>query len=98
MSRNEFNHLLDSLSALSPDQIDQLRGELDSRLASTSTTHQPDLTPEELAEQELQRRLVAAGVLSEIKPPPRFMPAREPFTPVSIQGEPLSETIIRERR
>jgi hypothetical protein len=51
-----------------------------------------------LAEQELQRRLVAAGVLSEVKPPPRFIPARERFTPVTIQGEPLSETIIRERR
>ncbi|MGO8903066.1 MAG: hypothetical protein ACLQU5_32700 [Isosphaeraceae bacterium] len=48
--------------------------------------------------QELQRRLVAAGLLSEIKPPPRFMPSREPFTPVAIEGEPLSETIIRERR
>jgi hypothetical protein len=53
---------------------------------------------EELAEQEMQRRLVAAGVLSEIKPPPRFLPARERFSPVPIQGEPLSETIIRERR
>jgi hypothetical protein len=26
-----------------------------------------------------------------------IMPPREPFTPVPIQGEPLSETIIRER-
>ena len=31
------------------------------------------------------------GPLSEIMPP------REPFTPVPIQGEPLSETIIHER-
>src|SRR4029077_17225665 len=98
MSRNEFNHLLDSLNSLSPDQMEQLRGELDSRLASTATIRQPDLTSEELAEQELQRRLVAAGVLSEIKPPPRFVPAREPFTPVAIEGEPLSEPTIRERR
>jgi hypothetical protein len=100
MSRNEFNHLLDGLNALSPDQMDQLRDELDKRLASASTICQPepDLTPEESAEQELQRRLVRAGVLNEVKPPPRFMPAREPFTPVSIEGEPLSETIIRERR
>ena len=69
MSQNEFNHLLDSLNALSPDQMEQLRGELDSRLGSTSTIRQPDLTPEELAEQELQRRLVAAGICGEIKPP-----------------------------
>jgi hypothetical protein len=98
MSKNEFNYILDSVNALSPDQMRQLRDELDSKLAATTTIGQSDLTPEEQAEQELQRRLVAAGVLSEVKPPPRFMPARERFEPVSIEGEPLSETIIRERR
>ena len=51
-----------------------------------------------MAEQEMQRRLVAAGVLSEIKPPRRSTPERERFSPVPIKGEPLSETVIRERR
>jgi Arc/MetJ-type ribon-helix-helix transcriptional regulator len=59
---------------------------------------QPELTSEEIADQELQRRLLAAGVISEIKPPPRLLPARERFTPVPITGEPISETVIRERR
>ena len=59
---------------------------------------QPDLTPEEMADQELQRRWLETGVISEIKPPPRLLPEREPFSPIPIQGEPLSETIIRERR
>ena len=68
------------------------------RLLSPPATGQPDLTPEETADQELQRRLLAAGVISEMKPPPRFLPARERFTPVPITGEPISETIIRERR
>jgi hypothetical protein len=54
--------------------------------------------PDEIADQELQRRLLAAGVISEIKPPHRLLPARERFTPVPITGEPLSETVIRERR
>ena len=58
---------------------------------------QPELTPEEAADQDLQRRLLAAGVISEIKPPPRLLPTREEFTPVPITGEPISETIIRER-
>jgi Arc/MetJ-type ribon-helix-helix transcriptional regulator len=57
-----------------------------------------DLMPEEIADQELQRRLLEAGIISEIKPPPRLLPEREPFSPIPIQGEPLSETIIRERR
>jgi Arc/MetJ-type ribon-helix-helix transcriptional regulator len=59
---------------------------------------EPDLTPEEIADQELQRRLLAARIISEIKPPPRLLPARERFTPVPITGEPISETVIRERR
>lgn len=65
---------------------------------AANTSEQPDLTPEEIADQELQRRLLAAGVVSEIKPPPRLLPAHERFSPVPITGEPISETIIRERR
>jgi len=30
MSQNEFHHILDSVNALSPDQMRQLRDELDS--------------------------------------------------------------------
>ena len=69
--------------------------------AVPSTAHatgQPELTPEEVADQELQRRLLAAGVISEIKLPPRLLPSRERFTPVPITGEPISDTIIRECR
>ncbi len=98
MSHNEFHHLLNRVNALSLEQVRQLRDELDSKLTAARSAGSRDLTPEELAEQELQRRLVAAGLLSEIKPPPRFLPPREPFTPVPIEGEPLSETIIRARR
>jgi hypothetical protein len=98
MSANEFDHLLESFNGLSPEQLRRLRDELDSRIVSSATANQLDLTPEELAEQELQRNLVAGGLLSEIKPPPRLLPPREPFTPIAIQGEPLSETVIRDRR
>jgi len=50
------------------------------------------LTPD-----ELNRQLVEAGLLSQI--PPRPDPATyQEFSPIVIQGEPLSETIIRERR
>jgi hypothetical protein len=97
MTHNEFNHLRKSINALSPEQLRQLRDELDNKLASAPADH-PTLTAEEQAEQELQRRLVEAGVLSEIKPPRSLAPARERFTPVQIKGEPLSETVIRERR
>jgi len=50
------------------------------------------LTPD-----ELNRQLLEAGLLNQI--PPRPDPATyQEFSPIVIQGDPLSETIIRERR
>ena len=98
MTQSEFNHLLGSINALSQEQMGQLRRALDSRLASSLAADQPPLTEEELADQEAQRRLFEAGLLSEIKPPRRVSTETEEFAPLVIKGEPLSETVIRERR
>ena len=76
----------------------QLRRELDSKLASSAAHGEPPLTETELADQEAQRRLLAAGIISEIKPSRRVPTETERFTPILIEGEPLPETIIRERR
>jgi hypothetical protein len=56
------------------------------------------MTPEEIADQELQRRLLEAGIISEIKPPITDMTPYRNRRAVPIQGEPISETVIRERR
>jgi len=48
--------------------------------------------------QELQQHLLEAGVLSEIKPPITDLTPYRNRQAVPIEGEPLSETIIRERR
>lgn len=51
---------------------------------------------EALIADEVDRQMLEAGLLSRI--PPRLDPATyEEFTPIVVQGEPLSETIIRER-
>ncbi len=50
------------------------------------------------ADQELQRKLYAAGLLSEIKPPITDLSPWQGRQAVPIEGEPLSEMIIRERR
>ncbi len=78
--------------------LDALERHRQAQQPQANATEQPELTPEEIADQELQRRLLAAGVISEIKPPPRLLPIRERFSPVPIIGEPISETVIRERR
>jgi hypothetical protein len=96
MPHNEFNQILSSLNALSPEQMLQLRQELDGKLAAASV--ESPLTPDQQEDQEVQRRLFAAGLLSEIKPPLRELTGYRDRRAVPIQGEPLSETVIRDRR
>jgi hypothetical protein len=99
MTTNEFNHLISSIKTLSPDQMRLLHRELESELAATGYRPAPDaLTEAEAIAQDVQRQLVAAGLLNEIKPPIRDLTPYRDRKPVPIQGEPLSETVIRERR
>ena len=50
-----------------------------------------------LTEEEFKQQLVDAGLMTSL-PTPLDPAMRQPFQPVKIEGEPLSETIIRERR
>ncbi len=45
----------------------------------------------------LAQALVASGLMLEVKPPLTSMPDGD-RTPIKVTGEPLSETIIRDRR
>lgn len=60
--------------------------------------NQIDLTPEEIADLELQHRLLDAGIVSEIKPPITDLTPYRNRRAIPILGEPISETAIRERR
>ena len=53
---------------------------------------------EKQSSQELQRRLLGAGIISEIKPPITDLTPYRNRRAVPVQGEPISETAIRERR
>jgi putative addiction module CopG family antidote len=50
-----------------------------------------------LSEDEFKHQLLASGLMTSL-PTPLEPAKRREFQPVSIDGEPLSETIIRERR
>jgi hypothetical protein len=65
MSHREFNHLLNSLNALSPEQLAALRRELDNKLASSpSPTRAKQATStEETAFDRLER----AGLIGCLK-------------------------------
>lgn len=50
-----------------------------------------------MTEDTFKRQLVEAGLMTSL-PTPADPTARRDFQPVHIEGEPLSETIVRERR
>ena len=58
---------------------------------------EPQAQAKPLSEDEWEQRLLQSGLLAHI-PPRSAAGVRRAFQPVRIQGEPLSETIIRERR
>ena len=112
MTHSDFNHLLSSLKALSPEQVRQLRQQLDSQLAQPKkTTVQssgkgakrakaaPPQAKKPLTLEEIHRQMLASGLLTSLPDPALDIDDDDPDDqPVPIKGEPLSETIIRERR
>ena len=111
MTHSEFHHLLSSLKALSPEQVQQLLQQLDGertppkksavqtsgkgakRAKPTGTTKKP------MTRDEFNQQLLAAGLITRLPDPSLDIDDDDPDDqPVTIKGEPLSETIIRERR
>jgi hypothetical protein len=110
MTHTDFNHLLSSIKTLSPGQVQRLRQQLDSQLAPPTP---PARTPGQAAKRakpaapkkkpmtadELNRRLLAEGRLASLPDPALDIDDDDPDDqPIAIEGEPLSETILRERR
>ena len=98
MSSQEFHQLLEILPALSLEQLQLLRHECDVATLSVKNEAPRVIKETEQADQQAQHRLLAAGLLSEIKPPIRNFASYLRREAVPIVGEPLSETVIRERR
>jgi hypothetical protein len=96
MTHSEFDHLLGSINSLSPEQMRQLRCELDSRLAPAATEDRQ--AGEQRVSMEMQRQLLEAGIIGEVRPPVTDLAPYRNRKAVPIQGEPISETVIRERR
>src|SRR5690348_11100397 len=92
--------LIEEIRALPPDERNAVLAALSeeastagsqSRLAYQADVGQAD-------DVAYQKRLLAAGLVSEIRPRRRDQQAFERFAPLPVIGEPLSQTIIEERR
>jgi hypothetical protein len=84
-----LDQVMEEVRALTPDEQWQLRGLLDTGWATP-----PSPPTEEAFEQEL----VKLGILSEIPPPVTDFTPYQNRKPVEVQGKPLSEVILEERR
>ena len=51
-----------------------------------------------ISEDELERVLLAKGIISSIPDRAAYTDEDEDFEPIEVEGKPLSETIIEERR
>jgi hypothetical protein len=111
MTQTDFNQLLSSIKALSPEQAQRLRQQLDKQLAQPKKPTAP--TPGKAAKrtepaqapkkppsiEELHRKMMARGLITRLPDPSLDIDDDDPDDqPVPIKGQPLSETIIRERR
>lgn len=88
----DIEELIQRIRSLSPDDQKRLRQALDAETAPAA------LAAERRAEEEFKQRLLKAGLLKEIKPPVTNLTPYRDRKPFEIEGKPLSETIIEERR
>lgn len=89
MTTSNLDQVIEEVKALTPDEQRKLRELLDSLLAPPA----PSMT-----EEEFEQHLLAKGIISEI--PPRIIDPifEQNRKPIEIEGKPVSEIIIEERR
>ena len=89
MTTSNLDQVIEEVKALTPDEQRKLRELLDDLLAPPA----PQMT-----EEEFERHLLAKGIISEI--PPRIIDPvfEQNRRPIEIEGKPVSEIIIEERR
>jgi hypothetical protein len=96
MSDVSLERVLDAVRMLTPEQRKELRERLDSWF-------DPPPPPVDEAEKqrrlsELDRRLLAKGLIHQIQPPVTDLSPYRNRRRIDVQGKPLSETVIEDRR
>ncbi len=92
MSQAAVEAIISQLDALSQDELRHLQDAVQKRLRLLLESEKSH----EEKEDALDQSLLAAGLITRI-PPPRD-PSKAERPRFEVQGEPLSETIIREKR
>jgi hypothetical protein len=87
----DLQKVIEDVRSLPAEDQRRLRDVLDEQLGAAGRQFEPD-------EARFKQELVKAGLLKHIKPPVRDLAPYRHRKPLQIDGPPLSETIIQERR
>jgi hypothetical protein len=91
VSSTQFDNLMAQIERLSPEERRELRRRLDQQ----HTNGNPATI---MTEDEFENLLLSKGVLCDAPPPIADFAPYEHRTPIQIDGPPLSETVICDRR
>ena len=99
MTHHQWETIERSLIDLSTQDKLELVERLIHELWVTAVSGSPSPTPPvmPITEEEFKRQLLNSGLMSNL-PTPSDPGSRPTFQPITLDGEPLSETIIRDRR
>lgn len=89
MTASNLDRVIEEVKALTPDEQRRLREWLDHQLAQTAP---------QMSEEEFEQRLLAKGVIGHIPSRIREEDFYRNRKPASVEGTPVSEIIIEERR
>ena len=87
MAQGILERILQEIKTLKPEELLQVQQAVQAQLAP------PSYAP---AEEQVLQEMLKVGLLTEIKP--RCPDRQDDYPLVPIQGKPLSETILEERR
>jgi hypothetical protein len=92
---SQFEQIIREFQQLSPAEQAYVRDWVRENVSAV-TVQPPEGEP--ISEDEVQRTLLDRGVISNTPNAADYTDADDDFDPIEIEGEPLSETVIRERR
>ena len=87
MPSENLDRVLEGVRSLTAAERQELRTRLDRWPSPSPST-----------EDELDRRLLCAGVIGQVPTPLTDLAPYRRWKPITLKGKPLSETIIEERR
>lgn len=89
MEQATLEKVIEEVKSLTPEEQAEVREVLDGILPSKNNSP---------SREEYEKYLLAKGVISHIPTRQPPSPERKAFKPIKVEGKPISETIIEERR